>query len=87
LLSVAELLVAFPSGKPTGGVTVAVLLSVPVAPGATVPVTEYTTELPDATVAVVAMFPVPEGAAQLDEPLDEHVHVAPVIPAGIVSAI
>ena len=39
-LSVAELFVALLSGKPDGGVTVAVLLSVPVAPGAMVPVTE-----------------------------------------------
>lgn len=43
--------------------------------------------LPAAIVAVVAMFPDPDGAPQLDAPEEEQVHVAPVMVAGIVSAI
>jgi hypothetical protein len=34
---------------------------------------------------VVERFPLPDGAPQLDAPLDEHVQVTPVIAAGTVS--
>jgi hypothetical protein len=44
---------------PTGGVTVAVLVNVPVAVGLTVPVTTYVIELPAGSVTVLAMLPVP----------------------------
>src|SRR5262245_46741723 len=70
-IAVSSVDVLFPgSGSvvPAGGVTVAVLVKVPLAVGATVPVALKTTPAPPGRLTVVAMLPVPLAAPQLPTP-------------------
>src|SRR5262245_53121796 len=87
VVSVALLLAAVGSVVPVGAATVAVLLSVPLAVDATVPVALNVTDAPAARSTVVAIGPLPEAAPQLaPAPLGVHVHVTPPSAAGNVSA-
>jgi hypothetical protein len=83
--SVALLFSGSRSGNPEGGVTVAVLLSVPVAPGAIVPVTRNVAAPVTVSDTVVEIAPVPVAAAHELPAVAEQVHEAPRIVAGIVS--
>src|SRR5262245_6613532 len=60
LLSVAPLLPGTGSVTPGGGVTVAVLISAPVVPAGTVPLTVNVALVPAGNVTRASMFPVPE---------------------------
>src|SRR5512139_2494073 len=82
--SVALLLAGAFSTKLAGWVTVAVLLSVPVAPAGRFPVTVYVALPPTSRLSVVLMLPKPL-AVQLDPGDAAHVHVTPVSTAGSVS--
>jgi hypothetical protein len=75
------------SVTPTGGVIVAELASVPVAPAMIAAVNVYVAVPPLKRSAVVLMFPTPDPAAQADPVVATQVHVAPVSEAGSVSAI
>jgi len=81
---VALLFPATGSVVPPGAVTVAVLLSVPVAPGDTVALTVYVSVPPERMLALSAMFPEPL-AAQLEPAEAEHVQETPVSVPGKVS--
>src|SRR5205823_6098703 len=75
------LLAKFGSVRPAGGVTVAVLVRVPVAEGETTAVTMKVTLLPGETLTPTAMLPVPLGGAAAP-PVTTVVQVALVIAAG-----
>ena len=83
-LSVAELLPGVGSVTPAGAVTVAVLLSVPVAPALIVQLAVKVTLPPLGRLTVSLMLPDPE-AVQVPPPAPAHVHVH-VRDAGNVSA-
>src|SRR2546423_804802 len=89
-VSVVLLLVVSGSVTPGGAVTVAVLLSEPVAEDRPVPVTVKTTELPaPAAMSTVAPRLLPEPVPPLLTealPAVLEVHVTPVRAAGMVSA-
>ena len=74
-LSVAVL---FPGAGSLEPEMVTVLLIVPVAVALTVAFTVKVAVPPFARLTVVAMFPLPLGAPQLDPAEARHVHVAPV---------
>ena len=84
VVSVAELLAGVGSVAPPGNATVAVFDSVPVAVETTVVETVNVTLPVARTLTDAEMFPDPE-AGQLEPAVAEHVHVAPVSVAGIVS--
>src|SRR3954465_1914252 len=83
-LSVSELLPGVGSVTPAGAVTVAVLLSVPVAAAEMVALTVYVTDPPDGRLTVLLMLPDP-AAVQVPPPAPTQVQVA-VSEAGNVSA-
>src|SRR5262245_1187898 len=85
-VSVAVLLADTGSVTPPGVVTVAVLASVPSAPGATVPVAVKVTVPPASRFTVRLMLPAPEAAMQLEPAEAAQVQVTPVMAAGNVSA-
>src|SRR4029078_13460023 len=68
-VSVAVLFARLESVVPPGAVTVAVLLRVPVADGATVPLTMCVIVLPAGIVTVSAMFPAPEAVNPVAPPV------------------
>jgi hypothetical protein len=82
--SVAELLAGVGSVTVLGKVMLAVLLIVPVAEAMTVAEMENVAEPPGARVTEAEMSPLPD-AGHDDPALAEHVHVAPLSAAGIVS--
>jgi hypothetical protein len=82
--SVAQLFPGVGSVTVLGGVMVAVLLIVPVADAITVAEIENVVEPPGSSVTDAAMLPLPE-AGHDDPTVAEHVHVAPLSDAGIVS--
>src|SRR5215467_11841906 len=77
LVSVAVLLVRVGSFVPVGGVTVAVLANWPVVPLGTVPLRVKVALAPLSRVTVVAILPLPLGAAQAFGALTVQVHVKP----------
>ena len=81
-VSVAELLAGVGSVTPTGGVMVAVLTRLPVAPATTVPVTVNVAVAPTGRSTVVLMLPLPLPAAHDAPPAGTHVQVTPVSDAG-----
>jgi hypothetical protein len=83
-VSVAELLPEAGSVMPAPTETVAVLVSEPVAPGATVPLTVNVAVPPTGRSTEALMLPLPD-AGHVAPPLTEQVHVAPVSAAGNVS--
>jgi hypothetical protein len=83
-VSVAELLAGFGSVTPTEGITVAVLVRLPVADALMVPVSLYTTLPPTGTFTASLMLPDP-ATVQLPPPAPTHVQAAPVIAAGTAS--
>lgn len=85
-LSVAELSAGFASVRNAGGVTVAVFISVPVAPTETVPVTVYVAVPLAKSVALVLMvLPEPDAAVHDDPAEALQVQVTVVTLAGTVS--
>src|SRR5262245_762665 len=70
---------------PAGGVTLALLATVPMASGATVPVAMKVADAPAGRSTVVAMGPEPLAAPQAPPSEALHVHVRPVSTAGNVS--
>ena len=82
--SVAVLLPGVGSVTVPGSVMVAVLEIVPVAEAMTVAVIVKVAVPPGANVTAADMLPLPD-AGQLEPALAEHVHVAPLSEAGIVS--
>ena len=85
-VSVDVLFAGVVSGYPVGGVTVAVLVSEPVAVESTVPVTVKTALPPGLTVTAVEMLPEPDAAPQAEPALAAHVQVGLATATGIVSA-
>src|SRR5262245_22666937 len=86
LVSVALLLPATGSVTPTGGATVAVLVSGPVVAAGTVPVTVKVAWVPGDSVTSASMLPVPEAVPQLaPAPLGVQVQVKPASGAGSAS--
>ena len=84
-VSVAELFAGFGSVTPAGVAIVAVLLSVPTAAAETVPVTVNVAVPPGGRLTPAAILPDPD-AGHAPPPPPTHVHVAPRIAAGSVSA-
>src|SRR5215831_5669056 len=86
LLSVALLLPGTGSVTPAGGVTVAVLVRVPVVAGGTVPLTVNVTLVPTDSVTSASMLPLPAPVPQLaPAPLGVQVQVNPASGAGNAS--
>src|SRR6267378_1611121 len=83
-VSVAELLPGTGSATPAGSVTVAVLLSLPVAEALIVPVSVYVTAAPTGRFTTSLMLPDP-AAVHVPPPLPTHVQVAPLIGPGRAS--
>ena len=86
-VSVALLFPGVGSVTVAGGVTVAVFTKFPVAVDSTVPVIVKVALPPDARLIAVAMFPLPLAAPLDPAPTYAAVQVAPLILAGIASAI
>ncbi len=84
-VSVAELLPGLGSVTPAGAVIVAVLTSVPVAAADTVPLSVNVALPPTGRLTLALMLPEP-AAGQVPPPAPTHVHAAPRIVAGTVSA-
>src|SRR6187401_41416 len=82
---VAVLLAGTGSVAPTGAATAAVLSSEPSAPDAIRPVRVNVARSPASSVTVVARFPVPEGAAQLDPASATQVHAGATSATGNTS--
>ena len=78
--------VAGVGSRPTGMVTVAEFDSVPVNAASIVAVTVKVAVPPASRSTVVAMLPVPVGAAHADPPVEVQVHVAPLRADGSTSA-
>src|SRR5215831_2996904 len=76
LVSVALLLPGTGSVTPTGGCTVAVLVSCPVVPAGTVPLTVNVAWVPTGSVTSASMLPLPEAVPHpAPTPLGRHVQV------------
>src|SRR3989442_1063814 len=84
-VSVAALLAGLGSVTPPGAVTVAVLLSLPVADALIVPVRVWVTVAPPGRLTVSLMLPDPLGP-HVPPPAPRQVQVTPVIAAGTESA-
>ena len=84
-VSVAVLLAGVGSVTEAGAAMVAVLATVPVAPAEIVPVSVNVAVPPGIRLTLALMLPLPE-AGQLEPTLAVHVHVAPAMLAGTVSA-
>src|SRR5215831_1316993 len=86
LLSVALSFPGTGSVTPAGGVTVAVLLSAPVVPAGTIPLTANVAWVPTGNVTSASMLPVPEALPHpAPAPLAVHVQVKPASGAGNAS--
>src|SRR6187549_3290223 len=86
LVSVALLLPPTGSVTPSGGVTVAVLTSAPVAPAGTVPLTVKVALVPTGNVTSASMLPVPAAVPHsAPAPLAAHVQPNPASGAGSAS--
>src|SRR5215470_8325880 len=86
LVSVALLLPGTGSVTPAGGVTVAVLVSCPVVPAGTVPLTVNVALVPTGSVTSASMLPLPAAVPQFaPAPLGVQVQVKPASGAGNAS--
>src|SRR5262252_4988076 len=86
LVSVALLLLGIGSAMPAGGVTVAVLVNVPVVADGTVPLTVNVALVPTGSVTSASMFPLPAGVPHCAPvPLAAHVQVKLASGAGSTS--
>src|SRR5262245_37462415 len=84
--TVAESFATLGSDAPGGGVTLAVLASMPAAPAAIVAVAVKVTVALTGALTEALMFPVPADAGHAPPPVAAHVHVTPVSTAAKLSA-